>query len=94
MQTAPKVDKYLDNEEKELIEAIESDYYEFGESELTAERLVFLQQAAKNTVNEPRQKISIRVPKTDLARLKAKALREGIPYQTAINSLIHRYISS
>jgi predicted DNA binding CopG/RHH family protein len=41
---------------------------------------------ARNTINEQRQKISIRVPRTDLARLKAKAMREGIPYQTAINS--------
>lgn len=94
MKPEPNVKQYLDDEEKELMEAIESDDYDFEESALTPERLEFLQQAAKNTINEQRQKISIRVPRTDLARLKAKAMREGIPYQTAINSLIHKYVSS
>lgn len=94
MNTEPKISQYLDEEEKELIEAIESDDYKFDGSELTSERVDFLKQAAKNTINEQRQKISIRVPVTDLARLKAKAMREGVPYQTAINALIHKYVSS
>lgn len=94
MNNTPSVGAYIDDEEKELIEAIEADDYEFGESRLTPERMEYLQQAARNTMNETRQKISIRVPRTDLARLKAKAMREGIPYQTAINSLIHKYGTS
>jgi len=44
-------------------------------------------------LNEERQKISLRVPRTDLARLKAKAMRDGVPYQTVINSLIHKHIN-
>jgi hypothetical protein len=40
-----------------------------------------------------RAKISLRVPKRDLVRLKSRALQEGIPYQTLINALIHRYVS-
>ncbi len=94
MNTEPKIGTYLDDEEQELIETIESDDYEFGENALTPERVEFFKQAARNTINEQRAKISIRVPKTDLAKLKAKAMREGIPYQTAINSLIHKYVSS
>ena len=86
MNNIPSIGAYIDDEEKELIEAIEADDYELGESQLTPERLAYLQQMARNTINEQRQKISIRVPHTDLARLKAKAMREGIPYQTAINS--------
>ena len=50
-----------------------------------------LQKAARNTLN--RKRISISVPEPDLAGLKAKALEEGIPYQTLINSLIHKYVS-
>ena len=93
MNNEPKIGAYIDDEERELVEAIESDDYEFGENQLTPERIAELQQAARNTLNEQRQKISLRVPRTDLARLKAKAMRDGVPYQTVINSLIHKHVS-
>lgn len=93
MKKEPHINTYIDDDEKELVEAIESDKYDFGESNLDPERLVFLKKVAQNTLNDERQKISLRVPRNDLSRLKAKAMREGIPYQTAINSLIHKYVS-
>lgn len=93
MNQEPKIGAYLDDEERELVEAIESDDYEFGENQLTEERRAELQQIARNTLNEQRQKISICVPRTDLARLKAKAMRDGVPYQTVINSLIHKHVT-
>ena len=94
MQKEPTIGQYIDDEEKELVEAIENDEYAFGESNLTPERVAFFKKAARKTLNDERQKISLRVPKNDLSRLKAKAMREGIPYQTAINSLIHKYVST
>ncbi len=48
---------------------------------------------ARATMTDERAKISLRVPKRDLTRLKSRALQEGIPYQTLINALIHRYVS-
>ena len=48
---------------------------------------------ARAAMTDERAKISLRVPKRDLARLKSRALQEGIPYQTLINALIHRYVS-
>ena len=93
MNTEPRIGEYIDDEERELVEALEADDYEPGESLLTPERLAMMQEAARNTLNEERQKISLRVPRTDLARLKAKARREGMPYQTIINSLIHKHVS-
>ena len=65
-----------------------------GKSGLSDKFLSEIREAALNTINDERQKITIRVPQADLARLKAKALREGIPYQTAINALIHKYATS
>lgn len=93
MNKEPTIGSYIDDEERELIEAIEGGEYDGAQSLLTEERLAELQQIARNTLNEERQKISIRVPRTDLARLKAKAMREGVPYQTVINSLIHKHVS-
>lgn len=86
----PIVKDYIDVEEKELIDTIEQDDYSLGKSALTPKRVQALQQAARATINEERTRISLRVPKSDLARLKARALREGIPYQTLINSILHQ----
>ena len=66
MKNTPYVSKYLDDDEKELIEAIESDSYEVGKSLLTVEILQNLQEAARNTINEASTKSSIRLPRTDL----------------------------
>ena len=92
MKNAPYVSQYLDDEEKELIEAIESDSYEVGKNLLTVEILQKLQEAARNTISEASTKVSIRLPRTDLARVKARALKEGLPYQTLIKSIIHQAI--
>jgi len=93
MKKEPYVSNYLDDEERELIEAIESDDYVFGESLMTPELLARMQEAARNTLNETSEKISIRIAQTDLARVKARAFSEGVPYQTLIKSLIHQAVS-
>lgn len=38
--------------------------------------------------------INIRLSQKDLLKLKSKAVAEGIPYQTLVASIIHRYTSS
>ena len=93
MNKKPYVENYLDDEERELIEAIEADDYEPGESLLTPELRAQMQEAARNTLNESSEKISIRIAQSDLARVKAKAFREGVPYQTLIKSIIHQAVS-
>lgn len=47
-----------------------------------------LTQARKN------KSISLRVTNFDLQRLKEKANQEGVPYQTLINSILHKYITN
>jgi hypothetical protein len=37
--------------------------------------------------------INIRISADDLAQIKAKADEEGMPYQTFITSIVHKYIS-
>ena len=49
-----------------------------------------LMQAAR-VQREKTRLVSIRVRAHDLERLRARAEREGLPYQTLINSLIHKY---
>ena len=93
MSKKPAIGAFVDDDEKALLEAIESEGYEVQDNRLSPERLAALQAAARATINEERVKISLRLPKTDLERLKARALREGMPYQTLINSILHKAAS-
>ncbi len=49
-------------------------------------------QYAKNTYENNRN-ISIQISERDLNSLQMQALEEGIPYQTFITSLLHKYIN-
>ena len=93
MTSPPRVGRYLDEEERELIEAIEAPDYTPGESLMTPERVAALQAAARDAMHAASTKVSIRLSRTDLARVKARALREGVPYQTLIKSIIHQAVS-
>ncbi len=93
MSNEPTQPKFLDREEEELYRAIESNSYDFGKSTLTTERKAELQKAARNTLNDERVQITLRVSKHNLSKLKARALREGMPYQTLINSILHKSVN-
>ncbi len=92
MKKEPQITRYYDDEEEALIKLTEADDF-VPESILTAENLAELQEAARNTISEATTKVSIRMPQTDLARLKAQAMREGIPYQTWIKSILHKSVT-
>jgi predicted DNA binding CopG/RHH family protein len=47
-----------------------------------------IDQAKKNSA------ISLRIASYDLERIKEIARKEGIPYQTLINSVLHKYITN
>jgi len=51
------------------------------------------QQIARNTLNKTRN-INIRLSERDLTRLKRRAMEEGMPYQTLLSSVIHRFVNS
>ncbi|MCH7520532.1 MAG: antitoxin [Candidatus Marinimicrobia bacterium] len=48
-------------------------------------------QYARSTFRK-NKRINIRISEWDLLRLKAKSLDEGIPYQTLVASLIHKFV--
>jgi predicted DNA binding CopG/RHH family protein len=48
------------------------------------------QKYANNTLSKTRN-INIRLSEKVLARLKAKAAEAGIPYQTLVSSVLHRF---
>ncbi|HCY85806.1 MAG TPA: hypothetical protein DHV36_11785 [Desulfobacteraceae bacterium] len=76
----------LDEYELEILDAFES-----GKLVATNNDTDF-QGIAKNTIKN-NKKINIRIADNDLNAIKRRAAREGIPYQTLIRSVLHKYAS-
>lgn len=79
----------LDPEEQEILRDIEAGTYK---STLTPERSQSLSAMARDTFKKD-QRINIRISSHDLDGLKRRALEEGIPYQTLVSSILHKYVS-
>jgi predicted DNA binding CopG/RHH family protein len=79
----------LDQEEQELLDAFEADEFE---SVLTEERKNLLAQSAEATFKKDKR-INIRISSRDLAALQRRALEEGLPYQSLVASVLHKYVS-
>lgn len=78
--------KYLDKEEKELLES-----YERGEWKpiKKKDQKPYI-KAAKDSITKSKR-INIRLTAKDYHDIQVKAVEEGIPYQTLISSIIHKY---
>ena len=58
-----------------------------------AEReLQVARQAARNTFNKTRR-VNLRMTERDFNLAHSRAREEGIPYQTLLSSVIHKYLS-
>ena len=79
----------LSREERRLLKAVESGEYE---SVLDEVREKELKAAAANTFRKDKR-INIRISNRDLMAVQSRAMEEGIPYQTLVSSIIHKYIS-
>ena len=51
-----------------------------------------LQKAATETALKD-HRINVRISKRDVEALKTRALEEGIPYQTLVTSILHKYVT-
>jgi len=73
--------------EEKIIEDNLHNYERASESKINKIDSI-LSEAKKNKA------ISLRITNYDLQRLKAKAQIQGIPYQTLITTVLHKYISN
>jgi predicted DNA binding CopG/RHH family protein len=48
--------------------------------------------AARNTLKKDKR-INLRLTQKDYHQIQIKAIEEGIPYQTLISSIIHKYLN-
>ncbi len=76
----------IDEEERALMDAIENgETHPIPRDELAKIRCEIAASSAKN--------ITIRVQNSDIAGYKEKSRLAGIPYQTLMNSVLHRYLT-
>ena len=83
-----KLTKQELQEEQDILDAFEADKLESIE-DLETTRLTH-QKAAANTFKKD-ARLNIRLSSRTLRALQKMALQEGIPYQTMIASVLHRY---
>ena len=80
----------LDEEEKDIL-----DSYERGEWRSVKnpkQEIKRLREYARNTLQKDKR-INIRMSSKDLDQVQVLATQEGIPYQTLISSIIHKYVA-
>jgi predicted DNA binding CopG/RHH family protein len=71
------------------------DSYERGEwipVKNLATRKAELSRYARNTLKKDKR-LNIRISERDLNELQRKAVSEGLPYQTYVSSIIHKFIN-
>ena len=80
----------LDEEEREFMESIERDkWLPVEDSRAEQEKAV---KAARNTLKKDKR-INLRLSQRDYHQIQIKAIEEGMPYQTLIASLVHKYLN-
>jgi len=79
----------LDKEEQKLLDSIEKG--KWRPVKHMEAQIGKYAEYAKNTLKKD-QRISIRMSKQDLLGIKTKAIDEGLPYQTLITSIVHKYV--
>jgi predicted DNA binding CopG/RHH family protein len=85
-----KAFKPIDQEEKDLMESIERDEWRPVKN-INQEKEKAI-AAARNTLKKDKR-INLRLTQKDYHQIQIKAIEEGIPYQTLISSLVHKYLN-
>ncbi len=85
-----EINYILDSEEQEILDAFEQ-----GQLKSIADAAVQIQEAqeiARNTLNKS-HRINLRLTERDFRLAHVKAIEEGMPYQTLLASVIHKYLT-
>ena len=79
----------LDQEEREILEAFLSGNVELSKDAVETKKR---HQEYAEAMFRKDARINIRLPSKDLRGLQKRALAEGMPYQTLIASILHKYV--
>jgi len=81
---------FHDDEERNLITAYESGEFRPVKDQQSAKQAAV--QAARRYMRKD-ARVNIRLSTADLEMLKRRAAEEGLPYQSLIASVLHKYVS-
>ena len=79
----------LDKKEQDILDSFERD--EWVRVENPEKEMQRHQQYARNTLKKDKR-VNIRISSKVLEELQVAAVQQGIPYQTLIASILHRYV--
>ncbi len=79
----------LDQEEREILEAFKSGNVKRAKDATKTQKR---HQQYAEAMFKKDARINIRLTSKDLRGLQKKALAEGIPYQTLVASILHKYV--
>jgi predicted DNA binding CopG/RHH family protein len=80
----------LQQDELELLASYEAD--EWKSARKIKEQKEQYQVYARATLRKDKR-VNIRISEKDLLALQRRAVRQGIPYQTLISSVLHKYVN-
>jgi len=80
----------LDQYEQEIVNAYEAEDFESIPN--AKKEMVKYREYAKYTLQK-NKRINIRISERDLLQLQRKAVAEGLPYQTLISSILHKFVN-
>lgn len=80
----------LNKEEKEMLSAYEKG--EFKSVPNVKKEIEKYRRYAKYTLQK-NKRMNIRISERDLIHIQRKAVEEGLPYQTFISSILHKFIT-
>jgi predicted DNA binding CopG/RHH family protein len=80
----------LNKQEKEIVESVERG--EWRSVRDVKKQIKRYQDYARATVRKDKR-VNIRMSEKDLVCFQKKAMEEGLPYQTLISSVLHRYVN-
>ena len=83
-------DILLDEEELQILHDFENGEFESIDNLVTEKRM--LEETARNTLQTYKQ-VNIKLLSRDLEVIRKMAVKEGIPYQTLISSIVHKYLN-
>jgi predicted DNA binding CopG/RHH family protein len=85
-----KAFKPIDQEEKDLMESIEREEWK-PVKDFNREKDKAI-EAARNTLKKDKR-INLRLTQKDYQQIQIRAIEEGIPYQSLIASIVHKYLN-
>ncbi len=80
---------FLDDEERQDIAALHEGQF-VSDPDLEARKRALMAAAKAMSKRKP---VTLRLLEDDIRQLKVRASEDGLPYQTLVSSIIHKYVT-